>query len=88
MIQFFFLRRQDKLTLFLLGKTFAIMKIKPAGVLFWGWGEVNKCFLKIKILVFFYSKILLRDAALENQKFKIPVSISKQPHTASSLDRL
>lgn len=43
---------------------------------------------KIKILAFSYSKILLRDAALENQKFKIPVSISKQPHTASSLDRL
>lgn len=65
------------------------MEIEPARVLFWVWGEVNKCFfLKIKVLVFSYSKILLRDAALENQKFKIPVSISKQPHTASSLDRL
>lgn len=64
------------------------MEIKPVVVLFWVWGEVNKCFKNPKILVFSYSKILLRDAALENQKFKIPVSISKQPHTASSLDRL
>lgn len=64
------------------------MEIKPVVVLFWVWGEVNKCFKKPKIVVFSYSKILLRDAALENQKFKIPVSISKQPHTASSLDRL